>query len=262
MKRPSPSTSVIQDGERKSYLIGFRQNTGLVVDKNTVYHISINKEQLYIQIVCNLETKELRVFRKRKTERVFSAVNFGNIHRQSVIDLNNDGMRWEGGLYNGKPFGYGHIYANRNSVAYEGFMVDGKKVCYGTDYYSNGVLEYSGCYWNDQRHGPGMLCDRKGNVLYSGDHICDLRDFQKGEVNDKNADDSNSINSLNKQIIIGDECLKSWTGNLIVSTFSQCETLFIGSSSLSSVQSLNVTSILFCCFFTNGSSSTVIYLYR
>jgi len=85
------------------------------------------------------------------------------------IDLNVNGKRWEGGMKNGKPFGYGVLYDEEGKKEYEGFMVDGVKVCYGIEYYSDiEWVKYRGCFYEGKRFGRGVLFGRNGIMEYNG----------------------------------------------------------------------------------------------
>ena len=85
------------------------------------------------------------------------------------VDLDSDGRRWEGGVKDGKPFGYGVLYDDEGRKEFEGFMMEEVKVCYGVEYYSDiGSLKYMGSYWNDTRCGRGILYDRQGSIEYEG----------------------------------------------------------------------------------------------
>ena len=85
------------------------------------------------------------------------------------IDLDVNGKRWEGGVKNGKPFGYGLLYDEEGKKEYEGFMVDGAKMGYGIEYYSDiERIEYEGCFYDGKRFGRGVLYDRNGIMEYNG----------------------------------------------------------------------------------------------
>ena len=96
-----------------------------------------------------------------------------------VIDLNNSGRHWEGGVLNGCKrccCGYGKEYNDENNAVYEGFMFEGKRVCYGKEYRgihdtNNGKngLVYEGGYWNGIRHGYGKSYDLNGDIEYEGE---------------------------------------------------------------------------------------------
>ena len=85
------------------------------------------------------------------------------------LDLNPNGRRWEGGVRNEKPFGWGVLYDEEGRKEYEGFMMDGLKTCYGIEYYSDiGRVKYDGCFCDDNRFGKGTLYSRSGSIDYEG----------------------------------------------------------------------------------------------
>ena len=84
-------------------------------------------------------------------------------------DLDSNGRRWEGGVRNGKPFGYGILFNEEGRKEYEGFMMDGIRVCYGKEYYDDiEKVKYEGCYYEGKRFGKGVLYDRNGRMEYDG----------------------------------------------------------------------------------------------
>ena len=94
------------------------------------------------------------------------------MRENEIIDLNEEGRRWEGGELNGKPFGFGREYSEEGNLVYEGFVFEGKKVCFGKEYnddVNNNCLMYEGGYWNDERWGKGISYDLNGNVDFEGE---------------------------------------------------------------------------------------------
>ena len=91
------------------------------------------------------------------------------VRRRDCIDLDVSGRRWEGGVKNGEPFGYGIFYNEEGRKEYEGFMMDNRRICYGREYYSDvEVVKYDGCYYGGKRFGKGVLYDRSGRIEYEG----------------------------------------------------------------------------------------------
>ena len=77
--------------------------------------------------------------------------------------------RWEGGINDGKPFGWGILYNEDGLKEYEGFLLDTSRICYGKEYYPDICqIRYDGCYMNNQRFDEGILYDRKGGIEYDG----------------------------------------------------------------------------------------------
>ena len=113
-------------------------------------------------VVADLKTHEMRVY---------DGDDWKESEQDGVgcIDLNVNGKRWEGGVKDGKPFGYGVLYDEEGRKEYEGFMVNGVKMGYGIEY-SNDIerVIYEGCFYYGKRFGRGVLYDRNGMIEYNG----------------------------------------------------------------------------------------------
>ena len=143
---------------------------------------------------------------------------------QECIDLDTNGRRWEGGVKDGKPFGYGVLYDEEGRKEYEGFMFNESKTCYGIEYYSDiGNVKYDGCFCNGNRFGRGILYNRNGMIDHDGlwknnkpysssfDGITIDTHTESIDIPNKSFSKSNTFilqsftHSL-KRIVIGDEC--------------------------------------------------------
>ena len=98
------------------------------------------------------------------------------MEHDQVLDLNDDGERWEGDVLNNQPYGWGVLYDSEGEKKYEGFRIGEVNVCYGTRYYSDiEKVEYEGEWCNGKRWGRGVLYDRKDNIVYKGEWMNDDR---------------------------------------------------------------------------------------
>ncbi|KAK8832943.1 hypothetical protein WA577_005318, partial [Blastocystis sp. JDR] len=96
------------------------------------------------------------------------------IEHNQVLDLNDDGERWEGDVLNNKPYGWGVLYDSENRRVYEGFRVGDVKVCYGRSHYPEvGVIEYEGEWFEGKRWGRGVQYDRNGSTVFDGEWMND-----------------------------------------------------------------------------------------
>ena len=96
------------------------------------------------------------------------------IEHDQVLDLSDDGERWEGDVLNNQPYGWGVVYDSENRRVYEGFRIRGVNVCYGRSYYSEvGVIEYEGEICEGKRWGRGTQYDRNGKTVFDGEWIND-----------------------------------------------------------------------------------------
>ena len=105
------------------------------------------------------------------------------IEHSQVLDLSDDGERWEGDVLNNQPCGWGVLYDSEGEKKYEGFRIGEVNVCYGTRYYSDiEKVEYDGDLCNGKRWGRGVQYDRTGNTVYEGEWVNDDRFEAEREV--------------------------------------------------------------------------------
>ena len=91
-----------------------------------------------------------------------------------MLDLSDDGERWEGDVLNNEPYGWGVLYDSENRRMYEGFQIGEWNVCYGTRYYSDiQKPEYEGMINTGKRWGRGIQYDRNGNTMFEGEWVND-----------------------------------------------------------------------------------------
>ena len=125
-------------------------------------------------------------------------LNVDGIEHAKVLDLSDDGERWEGDVLNGKPCGWGVFYDSENRRVYEGFRMGEVNVCYGTRYYSDiQKVDYEGEICEGKRWGRGTQYDRKGNKVFDGEWMDDKNKIEKQvKVNEENPSLHNRIEEL------------------------------------------------------------------
>ena len=105
------------------------------------------------------------------------------IEHNQVLDLNDDGERWEGDVLSNEPYGWGVLYDSENRMAYEGFRIGEVNVCFGTRYYSDiQKVEYEGEWLDGKRWGRGIQYDRNGNTVFEGEWMNDDNQIEKRVV--------------------------------------------------------------------------------
>ena len=86
-----------------------------------------------------------------------------------VLDLSDEGERWEGEVRNLLPNGQGQFFNRDNVCVYEGAMVNGRANGLGTGFYPDlGTQAYFGHWKNNLRHGLGREFNRRGELVRSG----------------------------------------------------------------------------------------------
>lgn len=189
-----------------NYCYGIGVKEGVMVKDGWIISITEVEDETYERIEYNIESKEIRMSEKGKMEADFSPIDSNLLDHGSIIDLSDDGMYWEGPSLDDLPFGFGCMYDSWNRLLYRGIFIIDRKDCFGTDFYPDlGVAEYCGCFWNNHRHGMGMLFERTGELLYKGDYLCGSSDYEKC-ITLNTYSDEYSVHSLIEELVITDYC--------------------------------------------------------
>ena len=105
------------------------------------------------------------------------------IEHAKMLDLSDDGERWEGDALDNQPYGWGVYYDSENRRVYEGFRIGDVNVCYGTRYYSDiQKVEYKGLICEGKRWGRGIQYDRNGKTVFDGEWMNDDNQIEKRVV--------------------------------------------------------------------------------
>ena len=175
------------------------------------------------------------------------------IEHNQVLDLNDDGERWEGDVLNNEPFGWGVLYDSENRMAYEGFRIRGVNVCYGRSYYPDvQKVEYEGEMCEGKRWGRGIQYDRTGNTVFEGEWMNNEPLSKQVVLNEENQlihnhieeliVESNSCNGMEwnaldlsfishlRLLQVGDECFK-YVNEVKLIDLSKLERVVIGEKS-------------------------------
>ena len=126
------------------------------------------------------------------------------IEHNQLLDLSDDGERWEGDVLQNKPYGWGVLYDSENRMAYEGFRIGNVNVCYGRSYFSDiQKVDYEGEWCEGRRWGRGVQYDRNGNTSFDGEWMNDDNTIQKRvEI----ASDVFSLNTHVEDLIVSACC--------------------------------------------------------
>ena len=125
-------------------------------------------------------------------------------HNQ-VLDLSDDGERWEGDVLNNEPCGWGVLYDSENRRVYEGFRIGEVNVCYGIKYYSDiQKVEYEGEWCDGKRWGRGVQFDRNGKTVFEGEWTNDEQASKRVVLNEENQ----LLHSSIEELIVQDHSCK------------------------------------------------------
>ena len=119
------------------------------------------------------------------------------IEHNRVLDLNDEGERWEGDVLNDQPYGWGVLYDSEGEKVYEGFMIGEAYACYGTRYYSDiQKVDYKGEWCEGKRWGRGVQFDRNGKTVRDGEWINDEQVSKRVVLKEENLYLHSSIEEL------------------------------------------------------------------
>ena len=138
--------------------MGLSGDNYLLEQRNQYICSSTLSNGLIQWIECDNINKSMKV--KTRSENVveWNALNLNDLIKDDIIDLSENGERWEGDSLDHLPYGYGRIFNSENQIVYEGFVFNGMKVCFGKEYYEDvGIIEYIGHFYNNKRNGNGIF---------------------------------------------------------------------------------------------------------
>lgn len=173
------------------------------------------------------------------------------IEHGHVLDLNNDGERWEGDVLRNEPYGWGILYDKENYVRFEGFRIGEVSVCYGRSYYSViHQVEYEGGICEGKRWGMGIHYDRMGTVLFEGEWLNDGHTFEKHIVV---TEENQQIHNYIEELIVSDNCCngEEWTA-LDLCVLHKLKSIKIGDHCFKHVEHTRITDLSALRCFTTG----------
>ena len=151
--------------------------------KNIVYLADPNSSNIEVQAVsCLIETPSKYIMYhngdsqvlyvvKKEDHKMFTATFDNRMFKQVTIAIEpdsvihmDDGTRWEGGVSEELPCGWGKYYDKDGELVYEGYRIDDCRMFYGTEYDPNtGEKVYEGNWYWDERIGSGVCYNDSGN---------------------------------------------------------------------------------------------------
>ena len=160
------------------------------------------------------------------------------VEHNRVLDLSDDGERWEGNVLDNKPCGWGVLYDSENRRVYEGFRIGDVNVCYGRSYYpENQKVEYEGGICGGMRWGRGIQSDRHGNIVLKGEWMNNEQLSKRVVVNEENQFLHNHIEEL---IVSNNSCNRKECTALDLSFMSKLRLLKVGDECFENVNEMKL----------------------
>ena len=233
------------DAKQKYYPFDTSGCSYLSINNSIYVHSELLSDYSIRVIECDIQEKSMKVKTRNKNSSEWIEMNMDSFIKNDIVDLNENGTRWEGDSLNGSPFGYGRIYNPENQLIYKGFVFEGMKVCFGEEYYGDiGIVEYEGNYYKNMKNGYGKLYDKKNELVYEGEWLND-KSLKEECLKIENELYENSIHFGINELIIGDDCECSFS-DLILIGFNHLRLLEIGDNSLKNVNNVELSSMNYC----------------
>ena len=184
------------------YPYGVSGYDSLIISQSKISHSELLPNNKIRLIECDIDEKWMMVKERDLNSEEWISLNLDGLKKHDIVDMNENGERWEGDSLNGIPYGYGSIYNENNQVIYDGFLVEGMKICFGSIYYGDvDIVEYEGCFHHDLRYGFGKLYDKKKELIYEGE-ICNNNPSERNKIILKEKMDEHLIHFNTEEIII------------------------------------------------------------
>ena len=145
--------------------------------------------------------------------------DLSSIKHNEILDLSDEGNRWEGDVWNDEPCGWGVMYDRDNQKVYEGFRIGEVNVCYGCKYYSNTeMIEYEGEWCEGMRWGRGVKFDRSRSVVFDGEWLNDGHLERRVVITSECAVFHNRI----EELVVNDDCCNEEEWKVLDLSFISC----------------------------------------
>ena len=186
--------------------------------------ILVEQNELVGMIKSNIVSRELLQV---------NGEDVNGIEHARVLDLNDEGERWEGDALNDKPYGWGVLYDSENRRVYEGFRLKDVNVCYGRSYYADiQKLEYEGAICEGKRWGRGVQYDRNSNTVFDGE-------WMNGEQLEKRITitaENQFLHNWIEELIVSDKCFNERAEVLEFTLVPNLRELIVGDDCFKNVE--------------------------
>ena len=225
----------------KEYYIGLQKDIQLIIDENSFEYQTISENHSRVKIHGYIDEKQIDIFEEYINDEIHNRL-YAVVKLEEKV-MSEEGDRWEGDWYDGKPFGFGSFFDEEGNRIYSGFAFEGKKIGFGTEFFSDThTVDYCGNYVNDRRHGWGTSYDRNGQKLFEGDWRCGKNGFddERIVIEDNCEEDDLRVYDLIKELEIGVNCLNKWEGDLIIQNYPNLQSIIVKNNSLKYLNSMKI----------------------
>ena len=167
------------------------------------YHEGVAKTESSVLMEMSRE-RVIEVDTETKQLLKVNGEEVSGIEHGQMLDLSDDGERWEGDVFHGQPYGWGVLYDSEGEKVYEGFRLKDVNVCYGRSYYPDiQKVEYEGGICEGKRWGQGVLYDRNGNTVFEGVWINDTKEIENSGTIDLH---NQLLHTQLEELVVSNEC--------------------------------------------------------
>ena len=169
--------------------------------------------------------------------------DLSEVKHNQILDLNDEGDRWEGDVLKDSPYGWGVLYDKDNQMVYEGFRIGELNVCYGREYYTDiSRIEYEGEWFEGSRWGRGIQYDRNGDVVYDGEWL----EYEQLEMRVVITPENEVLHNHIEELVVSDGCCNgsNWNGiDADFGVFAFLKLLKVGNNCFECLHSLRVVGL-------------------
>ena len=223
------------------YPMGLSGMDYLSLQETVYYHSQVLPHGIIRLIECDNQEKSMKVKTRGRDTSEWNEMQLNELQKEDIVDLNENGERWEGDSLNHIPFGYGFIYNSENQIVYEGFVYGEMKVCFGTEFYGDvGSVEYVGNYYRNKRNGYGQLYDKKNELIYEGEWFNDdIFDISNTRIVVNDVITEELIHYGIEELIIGND-YKITMDFFVLNQFAKLKRVIIGENCFNEVREFRI----------------------
>ena len=217
--------------KERFFLVDSEHHQGIaIVDEDTLVYGKDDRYDLKgVRIVASKGSKRFTAVYRIEDDGTEFRVSFDQ-DTATILNLNDEGERWEGSILGRMPFGWGKRFDEDGVLMYEGFSVNDKYCLYGREYYTDmGTLRYEGNWCDGMRCGRGVLFDKHGQKVYEGEWVNDTNAIER-ELMVTEVALFPPFTSLLESLTVGENCCNA-NESLLLNDLPRLKVVSIGNNS-------------------------------